>query len=895
MPYRQRLTPVALTPCALLLLLCVASCSSRRPPSLEQCNRCVQEHAAQPWLSQSPDCRLCFPIRSRPPGETAADQLVLQYGEEYAYVGGRRDKLAHPVESYAPTPAQTATPTPTMGAGPQKPANLVGLALSGGGIRSASFALGALQAMEQTGIYNQLDYMSSVSGGGYLAGWLQAHLGARSFIEKDIDGYQVHASSPADLLANNGDFVEHLRTHSGFLNDGSWLPASKLGFEWLIRWPPHLVMDTALNVRGYDAWYHIMRIYEDRIQATYFRGTPPLKQASLPLADIPLTDINDWRHPDRSPYLILNGYLNNRGASQVGVPEPCDGKWNFEFTRDFVGSDATGYVDARGFGLDVWRVHRDAHGVPAMMVADPDSPDSSSFRLSQAVAASGAAFDYLSVASTFVDYPVAREATELVGGGLLNLSLGLEVENFARRGDADGWDKTRDVAYMETFQRMPTLVTPKASWLYVTDGGFIENLGVESLLRRGVSCVIALDAGADPSRQYDDLRALRHRVEHDLGMRWMTSIPAPGTDERVGYRFVIGDANGIPKAVVLYLKSSADETRFHLQEDRGLRRVQRLNDAEHFNVSLLFDSLRAAVAADPGMQTGQADSLFALEAPLQSAVQSYYDAVGSAVAARVSREHGRDTWRTRRASATNDTSEKSIQLKANLVTLSQPTPVAATPAAEPTSWGEPTPTPTYLDVEKVSQLRQIQLQALQELPTPPADSGPASATPPALAPAAEELRRAIAKVDDSIATTFAGSSVEEAAAQSWQTFESVHQRIEARLDETVFPQNQTEQEWVDQWLKTEADWKDTVQRVNAFSASPPASTFPNDSTLRQTYEWERFEAYRMLGYVTARTYLDPLDPTPSDGPPEWCRLSTTKRPFRVPPPAPAPNAAHAAH
>ncbi len=42
-----------------------------------------------------------------------------------------------------------------------------GLALSGGGIRSATFNLGVLQALAQAGILKEIDYLSTVSGGGY--------------------------------------------------------------------------------------------------------------------------------------------------------------------------------------------------------------------------------------------------------------------------------------------------------------------------------------------------------------------------------------------------------------------------------------------------------------------------------------------------------------------------------------------------------------------------------------------------------------------------------------------------------------------------------------------------------------------------------------------------------
>lgn len=45
---------------------------------------------------------------------------------------------------------------------------LVGLALSGGGMRSASFNLGVLQALHAAGVIERVDYLSTVSGGGWI-------------------------------------------------------------------------------------------------------------------------------------------------------------------------------------------------------------------------------------------------------------------------------------------------------------------------------------------------------------------------------------------------------------------------------------------------------------------------------------------------------------------------------------------------------------------------------------------------------------------------------------------------------------------------------------------------------------------------------------------------------
>lgn len=52
--------------------------------------------------------------------------------------------------------------------------NLVGLCCSGGGIRSATFSLGVLQGLAEQNLLRRFDYLSSVSGGGYIHQWLAA-------------------------------------------------------------------------------------------------------------------------------------------------------------------------------------------------------------------------------------------------------------------------------------------------------------------------------------------------------------------------------------------------------------------------------------------------------------------------------------------------------------------------------------------------------------------------------------------------------------------------------------------------------------------------------------------------------------------------------------------------
>jgi hypothetical protein len=52
----------------------------------------------------------------------------------------------------------------------------LGLALSGGGIRSATFAMGVLQRLAEARVLPVFDYMSTVSGGGYIGSCLSSNL-----------------------------------------------------------------------------------------------------------------------------------------------------------------------------------------------------------------------------------------------------------------------------------------------------------------------------------------------------------------------------------------------------------------------------------------------------------------------------------------------------------------------------------------------------------------------------------------------------------------------------------------------------------------------------------------------------------------------------------------------
>ncbi|MGA7805150.1 patatin-like phospholipase family protein [Bradyrhizobium sp.] len=118
------------------------------------------------------------------------------------------------------------------------PAPWAGIGLSGGGIRSATFCLGVLQALAEKDLLKRFDYISSVSGGGYLATSLQWWWQSRRDDEQGQAGPVFGLSpsnfpygsarpspdtalTPTQLRAEKN--LAFLRAHSSYLTPGRGL------------------------------------------------------------------------------------------------------------------------------------------------------------------------------------------------------------------------------------------------------------------------------------------------------------------------------------------------------------------------------------------------------------------------------------------------------------------------------------------------------------------------------------------------------------------------------------------------------------------------------------------------------------------------------------------------
>ncbi|HVF67474.1 MAG TPA: patatin-like phospholipase family protein [Pyrinomonadaceae bacterium] len=113
------------------------------------------------------------------------------------------------------------------------------LCLSGGGIRSATYNLGAIQGLARHGLLDKFDYLSTVSGGGFIGGWLTAWIHRQSLDEV----VKKLSKRPASPLKPDPPPVDHLRVYSNFLSPrpgllsaDTWTLISSVTRNLLLTW-----------------------------------------------------------------------------------------------------------------------------------------------------------------------------------------------------------------------------------------------------------------------------------------------------------------------------------------------------------------------------------------------------------------------------------------------------------------------------------------------------------------------------------------------------------------------------------------------------------------------------------------------------------------------------------
>lgn len=125
------------------------------------------------------------------------------------------------------------------------------LCFSGGGIRSATFGLGVLQTLARSGLLQRIDYLSTVSGGGYLGSWLSAWIcrekSAEPVFTQLAGGCKKSAESPeVPQLSHLRRFSNYLAPQLSVGSADTWALAGiflrNLVLNWLVLLPVLFVL-----------------------------------------------------------------------------------------------------------------------------------------------------------------------------------------------------------------------------------------------------------------------------------------------------------------------------------------------------------------------------------------------------------------------------------------------------------------------------------------------------------------------------------------------------------------------------------------------------------------------------------------------------------------------------
>ncbi|MDB6157079.1 MAG: conserved rane protein of unknown function [Gammaproteobacteria bacterium] len=120
-------------------------------------------------------------------------------------------------------------------------APLSAVCLSGGGIRSATFNLGVLQSLARIQLLGKFDYLSSVSGGGYIASWLRAWMHRKGVpdvvteLGSGARGCNPLATEPKPV-SNLREYSNYLTPEVGLFSGDTWSVAATIARNLILNW-----------------------------------------------------------------------------------------------------------------------------------------------------------------------------------------------------------------------------------------------------------------------------------------------------------------------------------------------------------------------------------------------------------------------------------------------------------------------------------------------------------------------------------------------------------------------------------------------------------------------------------------------------------------------------------
>lgn len=456
------------------------------------------------------------------------------------------------------------------------PNDLFGIALSGGGIRSATINLGILEVLNKCGVLPLADYLSTVSGGGYIGGYVHATLYKNdcSKTSKDAEQHGLYASLFPE------DHIEHFKKYGYYLAPGTglikvlnrlrlaggfvasfimnlvWVLATFFSLALFLRAAYsihvpyghmiHYLVGASVIFLSYHFFFHPLRYIDYKLWPTnalnYAEGVLLCFLATLSPFLLYRAYGGDCHNPllTYAPFILLvTGFFANPNLLAL-----------HRFYRDRI---ATAFMKTAGKGDAALKLHQLALG------GDPNNWHCAPYPLINACLNLQGAKDNKFMGTKTSDYfllsplycgskltgfvktntpgyssmtlpsavavsgaavnPEMGTSTNKVLAFLmtsLNLRLGYWAVN-PKYGDTPFYRRLVWWPYYHIMELLSKTDTRKRR-VNISDGGHIENLAVYELLRRKCKLIIAIDAGADPEYRFSDLKNLVIRARNELGI-----------------------------------------------------------------------------------------------------------------------------------------------------------------------------------------------------------------------------------------------------------------------------------------------------------------------------------------------------------------------------------------
>jgi hypothetical protein len=260
--------------------------------------------------------------------------------------------------------------------------------------------------------------------------------------------------------------------------------------------------------------FSIQNLYRNRLVRCYLGATNQKDRLANPYSGFdPTDDLELKNFATQRPYLLSNAALNltqgqdlawqqRKAASFVFSPRWC-GYWleSTETSSISRPDRLGGYVPTESFVHEPRGFGEKSQGI----------------MVGTAMATSGAA-----VSSQMGFASQGPRAFLLT---LLNMRLGRWLPNPA-------WSQKWAMHSKEALWKLPSprygafcylselfgMTNERSKWIYLSDGGHFENLGLYELVRRRCRRIICVDAGADPHRAFGDLGNAVQKCRVDFGV-----------------------------------------------------------------------------------------------------------------------------------------------------------------------------------------------------------------------------------------------------------------------------------------------------------------------------------------------------------------------------------------